>query len=117
MRMVGLKLKRFYHCKQIPNNSEIVQYEKPIEKWGNYQPLSSYLDIAVYGKDIQKRWRLIVNYRGNENEYSVGDLLYLDNAIPDLSKENGENANAIITSVQYGYVAITIEIESIVPKV
>lgn len=115
---VGAVLKKFYHCKLIPSeNHSIKEYEAPIEKWGNYQPLSSYVDVMTYGKDIGKRWRLIVPYRGNEKEYSFGDLLYLDGENPpENTEEYGEGANATITAVNRGYIALVIEIESIIPR-
>jgi hypothetical protein len=110
-------LKEYYHCKLIPSeNHELKFYEAPILKRGNYQPLSGYNDVAVYGKDIQNRWRMVVDYRSNANEFSEGDLLYLDGAKPNLQEENGEGANAVITAVNRGFLALTIEIESVIPR-
>lgn len=115
--MIGVKLKEYYHCKLIPSENHTLKfYEAPIKKMGNYQPLSSYNDVVVYGKEIQNRWRLIVDYRSNRNEYSIGDLLYLDGAKPDSNSENGEGANAVITAINHGYLALTIEIKSIIPR-
>lgn len=109
--------KKYYHCKLIPNDEQDIKtYEKPIEKWGNYQPLSGYLDVAMYGKDVGNRWRLVVPYASNKTEFSVGDLLYLDDVEPDLTKENGVGANAVITAVLKGFTAINIEIESVIPR-
>lgn len=115
---IGLPLKTFYHCKLIPSENHALKfYESPIEKRGNYQPLSSYNDVVVYGKDIQNRWRLIVDYRAEKDEYSIGDLLYLDGAKPSENSENGEGANAVITAITHGYRALTIELQSVIPKV
>ena len=37
--------KEFYHCKKIPNEDEgIIEYQAPVKKWGNYQPLDGYVD-------------------------------------------------------------------------
>jgi hypothetical protein len=45
--------KRFYHCKKIPNEeSGVVLFEPPIEKYENYQPLSGYVDTLTYGEQI-----------------------------------------------------------------
>ena len=112
--MIGLPLKEFYHCKLIPNNSDIKEYSKAVKKRGNYQPLGSYTDVAIYGKEIENRWRMIVDTK--QNDYKIGDLLYLDGATPDYSKENGVGANAVITAVKVGYLATTIEIESVIPN-
>lgn len=109
--------KKYYHCKLIPDdNQDIKNYEKPIEKWGNYQPLSGYLDVAMYGKDVQNRWRLIVPYHKCKGEFFVGDLLYLDGAEPDKNKPYGAGANAVVTAVLHGVTVINIEIESIIPR-
>lgn len=116
--MIGLKLKKYYHCKLKPSeNHSLKFYEKPILKWGNYQPLSGYNDVVVYGKDIQNRWRLIVDARLSASEFSVGDLLYLDGAEPIQDAENGEGANAVITAINHGYLALNIEIESVIERV
>ena len=113
---IGLPLKEFYHCKLLPSDKKSIKvYDTPIKKRGNYQPLSSYNDVVIYGKDIQNRWRLVVDKRFKD-EYSIGDLLYLDGVIPDENKVNGIGANGVISTIQYGYVAITIEIESTIPR-
>jgi hypothetical protein len=114
--MIGLPLKDFYHCKLLPSeNKSLKFYDAPIKKSGNYQPLSSYNDVAIYGQDIQNRWRLVVDMR-LKGEYSIGDLLYLDGKVPDNDKANGVGANGVISAIQYGFRAITIEIESTIPR-
>lgn len=113
---IGLPIKEFYHCKLLPSDNKSLKfYDEPIKKKGNYQPLSSYNDVVIYGKDIQNRWRLIVDMR-QKDEYSIGDLLYLDGKVPDVDKINGADANGVISTIQYGYRAITIEIESTIPR-
>lgn len=110
--------KEFYHCKRIPNDDEsIIEYEQPIRKWGNYQPLDGYVDTLKYGESVNQRWRLQVALSGNEKEYAVGDLMYLDGDKPDItanSYENGSGANARITAVKIGYKAIQVELEQII---
>jgi hypothetical protein len=113
---VGLPIKEFYHCKLLPSeDGELKFYDEPIKKRGNYQPLSSYNDVVVYGKDIQNRWRLVVDIR-QRNEYSIGDLLYLDGIVPDINETYGNGANGVISNIQYGFRAISIEIESTIPR-
>lgn len=118
--MIGIRLKKFYHCKMVPTERPTLkEYEAPKEKWGNYHPLSGYVDTVVYGKSVQSRWRMVVDRFKDSGEYSVGDLLYLDGAEPTIDEgyENGDGANAIITAVNIGYRAITIEIDSVIPRV
>lgn len=110
--------KKYYHCKLIDDSTQNTKsYQKPIEKWGNYQPMSGYFDVVAYGKDVKNKWRLVVRYMDNINEFSVGDLLYLDGVEPDLSQPYGVGANAVITAVLKGFTVINIEIESIIPRV
>ena len=106
--------KEFYHCKKIPNNDEsITEYEAPVRKWGNYQPLDGYVDTLKYGESVNHRWRLQVALRGNEKEYAVGDLMYLDGDKPDTTV-NGDGANARVTAVKIGYKSIQVELEQII---
>lgn len=117
--MIGYK--EFYHCKRKPNNKQnIVEFFAPIKKYGNYQHLSGYVDTLRYGESVSQRWRLQVEFRGNESEYAVGDLMYLDGAKPNpkvKGYEYGDGANARVTAVKYGIKAIQIELEQIIPKV
>jgi hypothetical protein len=114
--MIGLPLKEFYHCKLKKSENKIKEFESPILRRGNYQPLSGYVDVVVYGKEILRKWRLIVDIR-YKDEYQVGDFLYLDGAKPSKSEEiNGIGANAVISRISYGFRAITIEIDSIIPR-
>jgi hypothetical protein len=110
--------KEFYHCKKIPNeNEEVVEYQPPVKKWGNYQPLDGYVDTLKYGESVNQRWRLMVS--PHDNDYTVGDLLYLDGDKPDdtvKGYEYGDGANARVTAVKIGYKAIQVEIEQIIER-
>ena len=112
--------KEFYHCKRIPNDDKsIIEYQPPVKKWGNYQPLDGYVDTLKYGESVNQRWRLQLSLRGNETEYAVGDLLYLDGDKPDPTVkgyEYGDGANARVTAVKLGYKAIQVEIEQIIER-
>ncbi len=112
--------KEFYHCKRIQNGDEsIIEFEQPVRKWGNYQPLDGYVDTLKYGESVNKRWRLMIPLNGNEKEYTVGDLLYLDGDIPDESVkgyEYGDGSNARVTAVKIGYKAIQVELEQIIER-
>lgn len=112
--------KKFYHCKRKKTDDEsIVEFEKPVEKYGNYQPLSGYVDTVRYGESIDKMWRLQVPVLGNEKEYSVDDRLYLDGDKPDPTVkgyEYGDGANARIIAVKIGYKSMQIDIEGIIER-
>lgn len=112
--------KKFYHCKRKKTDDEsIVEFEAPIKKYGNYQPLSGYVDTVRYGESIDKMWRLQVNSLGNENEYAVGDVMYLDGDYPDTTVkgyEYGDGANAKVIAVKIGYKSIQVELESIIER-
>ena len=112
--------KRFYHCKRIANDNEsIIEFAPPLEKYGNYQPLSGYVDTVRYGENIDNKWRLQVPSLGNEKEYTVGDLMYLDGDAPDdtvKGYEYGDGANARVTAVKIGNKAIQVELEGIIER-
>jgi len=112
--------KKLYHCKiQDSEDPSIYVYGAPIKKYLNYQPLSGYVDTLQYGDSVNKRWRLIVPLKGNENEYHKDDLLYLDGVEPDTESEdyvNGDGANARITVCKPQWRALVIEIEKIIER-
>ena len=112
--------KEFYHCKRITNGDEsIVEFQAPVRKWGNYQPLDGYVDTLKYGESVNQRWRLFIPCEGNDKEYTVGDLLYLDGDQPDATVkgyEYGDGANARVTAVKIGYKAIQVELEQIIER-
>ena len=112
--------KKFYHCKKKKTDNEsVVEFEAPIEKYGNYQPLSGYVDTVRYGESIDNKWRLQVPSLGNENEYAVDDRLYLDGDAPDPTVEGyeyGDGANARVIAVKIGYKSIQVDIEAIIER-
>lgn len=112
--------KKFYHCKKVTNaDPSIIEYSNPIEKYGNYQPLSGYVDIMQYGENASSRWRMFVPYASENGEYSENDVLYLDGVIPNTTLqgyENGDGANARITAVLPQNRVIRIELERIVER-
>ena len=112
--------KEFYHCKRTSSNdSSIIEYKAPVRKWGNYQPLDGYVDTLKYGESVNQRWRLQVPLCGNEKEYSVGDLMYLDGDKPNQNVrgyEHGDGANARVTAVKIGYKSIQVEMEQVIER-
>lgn len=113
-------LKRFYHCKRLPDEyPDIKRYSAPVEKWGNYNPSSGYLSTVEYGQKISYMWTMVLPMNGNEKEYHIDDLLYLDGKKPEKDSngyENGDGANARIVAVKLGYRAIILDIEGIIER-
>jgi len=112
--------KKFYHCKRLPSaEPDITEFSEPIEKYGNYQPLSGYIDAVTFGESIMTKWRMFVPM-SQYNEYHEKDLLYLDEAVEtDFSAEgyeNGDGANAEITAVLPQNLKVRIEISRIIKK-
>lgn len=113
--------KKFYHCKRAISTADpsIVEFSAPIEKYGNYQPLSGYIDAVTFGEDIMTKWRMFVPM-SQIDEYHEKDLLYLDEAVntnfSEQGYENGDGANAEITAVLPQNLTVRIEISRIIKK-
>ena len=110
-------LKEYYHCKaKKREGSDIIDYQKPIQKWGNYQTLSGYIDIVKHGKNVDYKWRLTMrNTPQNQADFQKGDLLYLDMCKPNPEDTKyGNGANARITDIHYGFALMSIEIDSVI---
>lgn len=105
-----------YYCKK---KDGVEEYEAPksIKLRPNYfslMPASAYFDVLTYGEDISKRYRAFAPYKIWGQTFKEGDKLYIDYAEPDLSEENGKNANAEITAVLYNNLFIKIEIRKLI---
>lgn len=105
-----------YYCKK---KDGVEEYEKPIAiklrpNYFSLMPASAYLDVLTYGEDISKRYRAFAPYKIWRQKFKEGDKLYIDYVEPDLSKENGEDANAEITAVLYNNLFIKIEIRKLI---
>lgn len=105
-----------YYCKK---KEGVEEYEKPIPiklkfNFFTLMPASEYSDVAVYGEDINKRYRAIANFFIWGKRFKEGDKLYIDYHEPKDDEEYGENANAEITSVLYQNRVIRLEIRKLV---
>lgn len=87
--------------------NEIREYEKPVKYEFNYQPVTSYFDIQVFGKDstITKKMVIPMEYAGKFKEY---DVAYLDGVIPKKEEKYGDNANYVLLAPKEGNSAIVI---------
>ena len=94
-----------YLCKKIQGEVEEYEAPKKIVLRRNYFSLmtsKSLKDILTYGKDIDKVYIALAPIREwGANYFKVDDKFYVDYAKPKDSEENGESANAVITSVSY----------------
>lgn len=95
--------------------NEIRNYNTPVKYIFNYQPLTSYNDIQVYGKDatITKKMVIPIEYAGVFKEY---DVAYLDGATPNGEENNGDNANYVLLPPKEGNSAIVIYCQKIKGK-
>ena len=93
----------------------VLNYNTPVKYIFNYQPLTSYNDIQVYGKDatITKKMVIPIEYAGVFKEY---DVAYLDGATPNGEENNGDNANYVLLPPKEGNSAIVIYCQKIKGK-
>lgn len=61
--------------------NEIRTYEEPISYMYNYQPVSSYLDIQMFGKDATLIQKMVIPIK-DKDLFKEYDLAYLNGAIP-----------------------------------
>lgn len=95
--------------------NEIRTYQTPVSYEFNYQPITSYLDMQIFGKDstITKKMVIPREYEGRFKEY---DLAYLDGVTPQGEKSNGDNANYYLLAPKVGNNAIIIYCQKIKGK-
>lgn len=101
--------------KHRPEDDGIVEYEAPkmFRTRFNYitvQPASGYVKTLEFGKDISRTWTVVANARLFDEVFHEGDVLYVDGNQPKIDEnyENGQGANAIVTSVRKQNLAIYI---------
>ena len=101
------------------NNAEINTFDTPtkIHTRFNYLtviPASSrgYMEVMKYGEDIDSTWTVIANDRAFHGKINEGDKFWVDGAepIPEIEEQygNGATANAVVKSVAYVNLYITI---------
>lgn len=100
-------------------NAEIAEFAEPTEirtrfNYFTVMPATSrgYMEVMKYGEDIDSTWTAIANDRAFHGKINVGDLFWLDGEkpIPELEEEygNGSTATAVVKSVAYGNISISI---------
>ena len=111
---------RIWHSARINlDNAEVAEFAEPTEirtrfNYFTVMPATSrgYMEVMKYGEDIDSTWTAIANDRAFHGKINVGDLFWLDGEkpIPELEEEygNGSTANAVVKSVAYVNMSISI---------
>ena len=113
-----------WHCKFLGEDEDGIQtYLAPQEyklafNYITINPVSGYLAVLQYGKQISKIWSMKAKKSIFDGVFHEGDLLYVDGNFPNIEDENyenGYNANARVQSVHPLLQSISIELEKIQP--
>ena len=92
--------------------NEIRIYNEPVAYKYNYQPVSSYLDMQMFGKDaiITKKMVIPISDKDLFNEY---DVAYLDGVTPENEVNYGDNANYVFLPPKEGNAVVIIYCQKI----
>lgn len=111
-------------CKRLYENDEgVIVYDEPKEyklkfNYLTINAMSGYIATIQYGEQLSKVWKLKAKRPFFDNVFSEGDLLYINGNEPntkDVGYVNGDNANAMVTSVLPHLVSYSITLERIEP--
>ena len=108
-----------FYCQK--KKGKVAKFEAPVEivlKRDYFSLMTSkgLMDTLVYGKDVDNTYIALVPIRiWGRNTFKEGDKFYVDYAKPNEDEtENGEKANATITSVKYQNLFIRLTIRKTV---
>lgn len=114
---------KIYHAKRISNeNAEINEYAKPTElttKFNHLTCVSSvtrgYIEVVQYGERVTDYWTIIAKTSHFKGKFAKGDVMWIDGEKPIENIEEmygyGASANAVIKSIGYGNLYMTISLE------
>lgn len=110
--------KRIYIARKLEGVDEYGKgiYEEPREYSFTVQPMSSRLDIQMFGERAIEMQRMLIERKKYENFFHEGDLVYLDGASPEGEEVNGINANYRMLPPRNQNLCITIYCARIVNK-
>ena len=102
-------------------NATISEFENPTEirtkfNYFTVMPATSrgFMEVMKYGEDVDSTWVAIANDRAFHGKIKEGDLFWLDGEkpIPELETKygNGATATAVVKSVSYVNLSISITI-------
>lgn len=105
--------KTIWYCKRTSGeNAEIASFSEPksITTRFNYfsvMPASSrgFSEVMKYGETLNNTWTCIANANFFDDEFSAGDVFYIDGHSPNAYLEEiygfGATANAVVENVAY----------------
>lgn len=114
---------KIYHAKRISNeNAEINEYAKPTELTTKFNYLTcvssvtrGYMEVLQYGERVTDFWTIIAKTSNFKNKFAKGDVMWVDGEKPIENIEEmygyGASANAVIKSIGYGNLYMTISLE------
>lgn len=95
--------------------NEIRYYKEPVEYLINCQPVSSYLDIQAYGKDVTEMYKMVIPIK-DKDLFKEYDLAYLNGATPEGEENYGDNANYVLLPPKIGNAVVIIYCQKIKGK-
>ena len=114
---------KIYHAKRISDdNAEINEYAKPTEittKFNHLTCVSSvtrgYIEVLQYGERVTDYWTIVAKTSHFKGKFAKGDVMWVDGEKPIENIEEmygyGASANAVIKSIGYGNLYMTISLE------
>lgn len=114
---------KIYHAKRISDeNAEINEYAKPTELTTKFNYLTcvssvtrGYIEVLQYGERVTDFWTIIAKTSNFKNKFAKGDVMWVDGEKPIENIEEmygyGASANAVIKSIGYGNLYMTISLE------
>lgn len=95
--------------------NEIRTYNEPVLYEYNYQPVSSYLDVQEFGKDVNITKKMVLPIK-DKDLFKEYDLAYLDGATPEGEVNYGDNANYVLLPPKEGNAVVIIYCQKIKGK-
>ena len=95
--------------------NEIRYYKEPVAYEINYQPVSSYLDIQMYGKDTTEMYKMVIPIK-DKDLFKEYDVAYLNGATPEGEVNYGDNANYVMLPPKIGNAVVIIYCQKIKGK-
>lgn len=95
--------------------NEIRTYNEPVAYEINYQPVSSYLDIQMYGKDTTEMYKMVIPIK-DKDLFKEYDVAYLNGATPEGEVNYGDNANYVMLPPKIGNAVVIIYCQKIKGK-
>lgn len=76
------------------------KFLKPKKIFCFVSTLDGYADVTVYGENVNKTYKTLLDAKKFTNVFHEGDKAYLEEATPENESVHGCNANYVIDSVR-----------------